>query len=85
MIANLLLLAHEKNELLYFSRLDVSRTFDTGVYPHILLTAYKRGVNITVIKSIHDMYKRLNATVKVIISPGMVELTLSIPVREVNS
>ena len=68
-------------EALYFAGLDVSRAFNIGIHPHILLTAYKHGVNISVIKLINDMYKNLNARVKVTISPGMVELTPSILVK----
>ena len=82
LISNLLLHAHENNEVLYFAGLDVSRAFDTGIHPHIFLTAYKHGVNPSVIKSIRDMYKKLNAKVKVTISPGTVELTPSIPVKK---
>ena len=35
LIVNLLLHAHENNEVLYFAELDVSRAFDTNAHPHI--------------------------------------------------
>jgi hypothetical protein len=82
LIANLLLHAHENNEVLYFAGLDVSRAFNTGIHPHILLTAYERGVNISIIKSMRDMYKKLNARVRVTISTGTVKLTPSIAVKK---
>ena len=82
MIANVLQHAHKNNEVLYFARLEVSKAFCTGSHPRILLTAYKRGVSISVIKSIRDMNKKLNAKFKVTISPSTVELAPSIPVKK---
>ena len=61
LIANLLLHSHENSDKLYFAELDVSRAFDTDVHLNIVLTAYERGLNISVIKSIRDMYKKLNS------------------------
>ena len=49
----------------YFTGLDVSRAFNVDIHPNILLPAYKRGVNISIITLISDMYKKLNARVKV--------------------
>ena len=57
LIANLNLHSHENNEVLYFAGLGVSRAFDSGLHLHIYSTAYKRGVNISVIKSIRICIK----------------------------
>jgi len=59
-----------------------SKTYNAVKIANLKMTAYKRGVNIYVIKSIRDMYKKLNGRVKVTISTGMMELTPSIPVKK---
>ena len=63
--------------------LPVSRPVDSGIHLHILLTAYKRGVNTSVIRAIRDRHKKLNGRAKVTVSPCTVEFTASIPLKKV--
>ena len=55
LIVNLLVNAVENGELLYLAGLNVSKSFDSGIHAHILLNAYKSGVNSPVVKAFRDM------------------------------
>ena len=60
---------HWKWWSIVFAGLDVSRAFDFGIHAQILLIAYKRGTDLSVVRAMRDMNRKLSARVKVPVSP----------------
>ena len=51
---------------------DVSRAFDTGIHPQLLLSAKAHGLNRSIVQVYRDMYSKLYVVVKGPVSNGYV-------------
>ena len=51
---------------------DLSRAFDSGIYPQLLLSAEARGLNQSIVHVYMDMYSKLYVVLKVPVSNGYV-------------
>ena len=67
---------------LFLAGHDVSRTFDSGIYPQLLLVTLFRGINSSVIATLRNMYRKLNVKVNSLSGKSSDLLDRSIPVHK---
>ena len=63
-IANVLVEIEESGETVIMAGHDVSRAFDSGIHPQLLLSAEARGLNRSIVRVYRDMYSKLYFVVK---------------------
>ena len=63
-LANVILETASSEDPLFLAGHDISRAFDSGIHPQLLLAALLRGMNSSVIATLRNMYRRLNVKVK---------------------
>jgi exonuclease III len=64
-IANVLVDVEEKDDILLMAGHDVSRAFDSGIHPQLLISAKDRGLDRSILRVYRNMYSKLYVVIKV--------------------
>lgn len=81
-MCNILLECDRTGESIVIAGLDVSRAFDSGIHSQLLLSAYNRGLDKSVVLTFRNLYRKLVVKIKIRQPSGMKISSTIIPVRK---